>query len=129
MNIVANLVTNTMASYDSTCVICGEEMATNHHLFVPISLFYAFYRLQGKVMFSEASVSHFVHIPECRPPERRPLCSRHLVVATAAVRTHPTGMHSCYVSVYVYVSRHLYTLIWFNMCHRSSVKCLLAPCG
>ena len=115
MNIVANLVTNTIVSYCSTCVICGEEMTTNPRLFFPISLFYAFYRLQGKVMFSEASVSHFVHIPECRPPERRPLRSRHLLVANAAVRTHPTRMHSCYVSVYVYVSRHLYTLIWFNI--------------
>ena len=49
----------------------------------------------GKVMFSEASASHSVHGEwgVCPP---HPTWYWHLVAATAAVGTHPTGMHSCW---------------------------------
>ena len=99
-------------------------------MFLPDSVFLVmgcFYRPQGKVMFSEASVSHSVHrgqevylldrdprqtetpwteTPLDRDPpwtetpwDRDPPLDRHppldRLAATAAVNTHPTGMHSC----------------------------------
>ena len=59
----------------------------------------------GKVMFLPLSVcSQGVGIPSLdrdppsqRPPGQRPPCW-HLVVATAAVVTHPAGMHSCFAN-------------------------------
>ena len=53
------------------------------------------YRLQGKVMFSEASVSHSSTRGDLSSQQRLPR-NWHLVVDTAAVGTHFTGMHSCY---------------------------------
>ena len=57
-------------------------------------------------MISEASVSHPVHgegggvrvptPPGGRHPNQSPPQYWHLVAATAAVGTHPTGIHSCY---------------------------------
>ena len=77
-----------------------------------------FYRPQGKVMFSQVSVypqgvspleggplqtetpivqrSHLQRLPLDRAPSWQRLpWNWHLVVATAGVGTHPTGMHSC----------------------------------
>ena len=50
-------------------------------------------------MFSEVSVSHSVHGWGDRGWED-PSGGRHLVAATAAFGTHPTGMHSCFVDFF-----------------------------
>ena len=71
-------------------------------------LFTARKRSRRKVMFSEASVSHFVHGGSAS----RVFCLQSggylggywfLVVATEAGDTHPTWMHSCFCNINSYI--------------------------
>ena len=80
-----------------------------------VALHFSSYRPQGKVMFSEASVCSQEEGPSLerdpgqrqpgqrnrleRDPQDRDRPGKRTPMTSAAVDTHPTGMHSCFKSI------------------------------
>ena len=113
------------ACWDTTSPSRRLLLRTVRILLECILLVYNIYRLQGKVMFSEVFVcppglGGWGPPPARDPPPGRdpppdrdptdrdpPPPDRHLVTATAAVVTHPTGIHSCSSMFLTWTLTHL----------------------